>query len=211
MTIDTTLPPAPPRPARPTRSRKAPARWGRRRRLAIPRRRATGRFKLPDASTALNTLMLEGDVYKIGRTHYLVVPLRADMLDMLILAAGATEDDEPSLGAGQIWDDATLVADGESDGDCDAEEDDPPGGNIDDEPHDEPYQDMEPDSEAEEDDHGGCNPHISPADIDAQRGRIASRWPAPETGGDRWVKRIPGLSWNTLPFDPRSRRPGDAK
>jgi hypothetical protein len=162
----------------------------------MPRRRATGRFKLPDAGAALNTLMLEGDVYKIGRQHYLVVPLRADMLDMLILAAAATEDDE----------------EGDHDGgDINSEpHDEETDLGIDDLPHDEPWQDLEPslagihagmqegismgdregpdddaepDSEAEEDDHGGCNPHISEADIDAQRGRIASKWPTFSRGG----------------------------
>jgi hypothetical protein len=203
MTIDTTIPPAPTRPARPTRSRKAPARWGRRRRLTIPRRRATGRFQLPDASMALNTLMLEGDIYKIGREHYLVVPLRDDMLEMLIVAAAGTEDDEangdmePSLGT---EDDLEL--------------------GIDDEPHDEPYQDMEPslagihagmqegismsdkegpdddaepdfDNEADHEGEGGDNGAdpsgsdmpLGPADIDAQRGRIASKWPTFSRGG----------------------------
>ena len=143
--------------------------------------------------------MQEGDLYKIGREYYLVAPLRDDMLEMLILAAAGTEDDEangdmePSIGT---EDDLEL--------------------GIDDEPHDDIYEGMEPslgwangspqfcldagysngtiresdgnpddepDSEAEEGDPGGSDMPLGEADIDAQRGRIASRWPSFSRGG----------------------------
>jgi hypothetical protein len=89
MTIaDTTTPT---RSRRPARSRKAPTRWRHRRRLIIPR----GRLRsVPLADIALHELMTEGDVYKIGRTHYLVAPLHAGLLETLIIAAGSTENDE---------------------------------------------------------------------------------------------------------------------
>jgi hypothetical protein len=59
--------------------------------------------------------MQEGDLYKIGRSHYLVAEVRPDMLDTLINAADAEEDDP----GGEVGGDRTV----------DDEEDDPPGGN----------------------------------------------------------------------------------
>jgi hypothetical protein len=106
MTIaDTTTPT---RSRRPTRSRKAPARWRRHQRLLIPR----GRLRpVPLADVALHELMQSGDIYKIGRSHYLVAPIDAELLETLIVAAGATEDDEPSLAGGHPGRDA--LPDGE--------------------------------------------------------------------------------------------------
>jgi hypothetical protein len=49
--------------------------------------------------------MQEGDIFKIGRRHYFVAPLSAELVDVLIQAAGATEDDEEDnqdLGADDI-------------------------------------------------------------------------------------------------------------
>lgn len=109
MTIDTTLPPSPNRLARRARSRKAPARWGRRRRLLIPRRRVA-RVSIPLADLALHELMQDGDIYKIGRTHYLVAPISAALFDALIAAAGATEDEEDG-GDAEQGDDDDLGAD----------------------------------------------------------------------------------------------------
>jgi hypothetical protein len=104
MTITDTTTPT--RSRRPAQSRKAPARWGRRRRLLIPR----GRIRhVPLADIALHELMRDGDVYKIGRGHYLVAPISRDVLETLIIAAGSTEDDEPSLvGGGQTECDALV-------------------------------------------------------------------------------------------------------
>jgi hypothetical protein len=80
--------------ARRARTRRArPAR--RRRRLLISRRRAIGRIRVPYAADALNAVMQEGDIYKIGQRHYLVAPICAELLETLIVAAGAGEDDEP--------------------------------------------------------------------------------------------------------------------
>jgi hypothetical protein len=213
MTITDTTTPT--RSRRPARSRKAPARWRHRRRLIIPR----GRLRsVPLADIALHQLMIEGDIYKVGRTHYLVAPIGADLLETLIVAAGSTEDDEPSVGGGQH---GTNVADIEGDelelegdGDCDKEEDDDPGGNIDDEPHDEPWQDMEPSLGWA--DIGsqlnlsagyvggmileGSNPPLDDADIDAQRGRIASRWPRPADDG--WGLGREKASGNIVRFMP---------
>jgi hypothetical protein len=210
MTIaDTTTPT---RSRRPARSRKAPTRWRHRRRLIIPR----GRLRsVPLADIALHQLMIEGDIYKVGRTHYLVAPLAAGLLETLIVAAGSTEDDEPSVGGGQHGtnvadiegDELELEGDGleeedrggilrswESDGNCDKEEDDDPGGNIDDEPHDE--------------NEDGSNPLFDAADIDAQRGRIASRWPRPADDG--WGISREKTSGNIARFVPAAGREGGA-
>jgi hypothetical protein len=94
MTIDTTLP-SPPRPARPRRSRRTPARWRNRRRLLLPRRKVN-RAPLPLADAALHVLMNDADIYKIGRRHYLVAEVSNELMDTLMAAAGATEDDEPN-------------------------------------------------------------------------------------------------------------------
>jgi len=169
---------------------------------------------VPLADAALHLLMQEADIYKIGRNHYLVALVWPELLDTLIVAAAATEDDEENFeGDGlELAIGDTLIS-GESDGDCDDEEDNEDLG-IDDEPHDEPWQDMEPslgwsdgpqfrldagyingairegddnsddepDHEGEDSDPGGSNPLLGPGDIDAQRGRIASRWPV-RSGG----------------------------
>ena len=102
MTIaDTTTPT---RSRRPARSRKAPTGWRHRRRLQIPR----GRLRsVPLADIALHELMVEGDIYTIGRRRYLVAPVDAGLLETLIIAAGSTEDDEPSVAG---WQDGSLVA-----------------------------------------------------------------------------------------------------
>jgi hypothetical protein len=81
---------------------------------------------VPHADSVLNFLMQEADIFKVGRRRYLVAPLNAELVDLLIVAAGATEDaeeDNPDLGAddvgepslGQSGDD--LEADGVEDGD----------------------------------------------------------------------------------------------
>lgn len=133
MTIDTTYPPAPLRPRRAPRSRKEPARLRRHRRIDIGRRR--GRFtRLPPAinpSVALAHFMDHGDFYRIDKINYLVVAVRDDMLDALIVASAASEDDGLCLKR-----DGSVVTE-------DDEEDNEDVG-IDDEPHGDPWMDMEP-------------------------------------------------------------------
>jgi len=41
-----------------------------------------------------NGVMQEADIYKVRRHHYLVAPISAELLKTLIVAAGATEDEE---------------------------------------------------------------------------------------------------------------------
>jgi hypothetical protein len=260
-TTDTTTTTRSRRPSR--RRRAAPARQ--RHRILFPRRRGALRAPPPvDSSTALHWIMQEGDIYKVGRQHYLVAPLPGDLLETLIAAAAATEDDEengdleasiePSIGhAGQDlefapgeddgevslgwantgpqlhlttgydggrdlesdglddrpfggdmslgwanegsqalltgradedepslgWGDGPQLSlakgyngagENESDENCDDEPDHESGGDINSQPQDEPDQDIEPDED-------GANPPLSDAHIEAQRGRIASRWP----------------------------------
>jgi hypothetical protein len=78
---------------------------------------------VPQADYALNALMEHGDIYQVGRRHFLVAPLNAELVETLIIAAGATEDDEDN-------------------DDAEAGDNDDLG--IDDMPMDEPQQDMEP-------------------------------------------------------------------
>jgi hypothetical protein len=42
----------------------------------------------------LARLAVHGDVYKVGATPYFVAPIDDDMLDTVIAALGAAEDDE---------------------------------------------------------------------------------------------------------------------
>ncbi len=93
MTIaDTTTPTRSRRPQR-TRRRAVQPR-PRHRLLFFPRHRATSRLRVPQADSALNFLMQEADIFRIGRRDYLVAPLCYELVEILIIAAGATEDDE---------------------------------------------------------------------------------------------------------------------
>ena len=103
MTIVDTTPPS--RRRRSSRRRK-PAQPRRRQRLLITRRRSSSPLRVPYADGALNFLMQEADIFKVGRRRYLVAPLSAELVDVLIQAAGAGEDaeadgdDEPMLSWG---------------------------------------------------------------------------------------------------------------
>ena len=72
MTINDTTTPT--RSRRPVRSRKAPARWWNRRRMVFiqpsPGDRPYQRSERA-AAGALNVLMQESDLYRVGRMHYL--------------------------------------------------------------------------------------------------------------------------------------------
>jgi hypothetical protein len=230
MTIaDTTTPT---RSRRPARSRKAPTRWRHRRRLIIPR----GRLRsVPLADIALHLLMDCGDIYKVGRTHYLVAPLDADLLETLIIAAGSTEDDEK--------DDEDLGADDEGEPSLGQTGADLEGDGLEDlyqgemalisDTLDQSRQSGESD-EAESslgwantgpqlnlaagyswgmvreggDDEDGSNPPLDAADVDAQRGRIASRWPRPADDG--WGLGREKASGNIARFVPASGKGGAA-
>ena len=91
MTIVDTTPPS--RRRRSSRRRK-PAQPRRRQRLLITRRRSSSPLRVPYADGALNFLMQEADIFKVGRRRYLVAPLSAELVDVLIQAAGAGEDAE---------------------------------------------------------------------------------------------------------------------
>jgi hypothetical protein len=205
MTVTDTTTPT--RIRRPARSRKAPPRWGHRRRLQIPR----GRLRsVPLADVALHLLMDTGDIYKVGRTHYLVASLNAELLETLIIAAGSTEDQEdddsdhgaddvgePSLGqSGEDLEGDGLI------GSCGSGEMALISDNIDQSHLSGQDDEAEPslgwadgsqlnlsagysggtirEGGVDED---GSNPPLDELDVDAQRGRIASRWPRPADDG----------------------------
>jgi hypothetical protein len=166
---------------------------------------------VPYADGALNALMQEADIFKVGRRRYLVAPLTPELVDTLIMAAGATEDDEEDDPGGETGHEGFGRT-------VDDEEDDPGGGNVEDEGEaalgwaNEGSQEhlgvpqadeAEPslgwadtgtqlrlaagydigttyESDGLEDGEGSTGGELNPADIDAQRGRIASRWPCPD-------------------------------
>src|ERR1051325_8766298 len=88
---------------------RRPARRSRRRRLSPLALRKQHRRRshktVITADVALHALMSDGDLFKIGRHHYLVAPVPAQLLDILIEAMGRTEDaedngdTEPSIGS----------------------------------------------------------------------------------------------------------------
>jgi hypothetical protein len=79
----------------PSRSTRRP---GRRRRPAplLLRRQRHRRSRRPvvTADLALHALMRDGDLFKVGRSHYLVAPVSAELLSTLIEAQGVSEDAE---------------------------------------------------------------------------------------------------------------------
>lgn len=84
MTDTTTTEPR--RSRRPARSRRP---------LNLRRRRRNRAVRPPlAASEALARLAVRGDVFRVGRTPYFVAPIDVDLLDTVIAALGATEDDE---------------------------------------------------------------------------------------------------------------------
>lgn len=93
MTITDSTTPA--RSQRPQRRRRKLVQPRRRQRLLITRRRASSRLRVPHAAEALNYLMAKADIFKVGRRHYLVAPCDAELINILIVAAGAEEDAEP--------------------------------------------------------------------------------------------------------------------
>lgn len=124
MSADTTYSTPSSRSARPVRSRRTPARWRHRRRLVfINRRLSIAPLSDPSgaAAAALNVLMQEGDLYRVGNRHFFVAPVRADMLEFLILAAAATEDFEEDDPGGGAVDDAGEPSLGQSGADLESD------------------------------------------------------------------------------------------
>jgi hypothetical protein len=106
----------PSRNRRKAHSRRPPLRRSQRRYHRVDWRRfPTSAAPSVSPELALFHIMRDGDVFRIGRRHYLVAPIDAEQLEALIAAAGSCEDMEPETDRG-----------------------------IDDEPHDEGEQDMEP-------------------------------------------------------------------
>ncbi|HZT90265.1 MAG TPA: hypothetical protein VFA12_20160 [Stellaceae bacterium] len=105
-------------PAAGVRRRKPRARLYRR--IDLRRRRRRVHPPTITAEAALHLLMEEADIFAVGRSRYLVAWIDADVLETLIVAAGATEDreengddepdsdrepdvdDEPSVGADDL-------------------------------------------------------------------------------------------------------------
>lgn len=105
MTDTTTTEPR--RARRPARSRRP---------INLRRRRRNHAQRPPlAAAEALTRLAVNGDVYKIGRQHYLVAPIDPDMLDTVIATLGAVENDEPEtdLGADDHGEPSLLTTDGD--------------------------------------------------------------------------------------------------
>jgi hypothetical protein len=84
------------------RSKVSPSRGHLRQRVDIRRRsRFTRLPPLIDPSEALATLMRDGEFYDVHGASYLVARVDDDLIDSLIVATGANEDDEASLSGGQ--------------------------------------------------------------------------------------------------------------
>jgi hypothetical protein len=76
--------------------RKPALTGSRRRRVDLRRRRRRVTGRTISADMALFELMRDADVYQVGRQRYLVAPISADLLERLMIASAATEDDEPN-------------------------------------------------------------------------------------------------------------------
>jgi hypothetical protein len=70
------------------------------------------------ADLALHALMQDGEIFEVGHGRYLVAPVNDELIEILIVALAATEDDEHN---GDIEPSIGTELDLESDGDCDAE------------------------------------------------------------------------------------------
>jgi hypothetical protein len=120
-------------------TRRSPARRPRpapRRRRIDPARqsgRAKLRYPLVTADLALHNLMEDADLYRVGRSIYLVAPVDARIVDTLIAAMGSTEDDEDGDPGGGNADDAGF-------GELDNCDDEPSTGSWDDLEHDGGWQ-----------------------------------------------------------------------
>lgn len=110
------------------RARKPAPRY---RRVEIRRLRVAAAPPPVTADVALHDVMQNADLFRVGRSTYLVAPVSARVIGRLAEAMGATEDAEDLLGWQNQGSQAKLVlnagGDRESDNDCDAEDDDPGG------------------------------------------------------------------------------------